>query len=65
MRNITGFKEKNYAIFGGINASQIIGGEDAIVTLDMPPEKLNPRFFWGVHGNGFAYKDTAIMDPEE
>ena len=62
--NHTGHTEKSYAIFGGINASQVIGGEEGIVTIPMAKGKLNPRFFWGVHGNGFAYGKTVLMDPE-
>ena len=50
LRNTTGLSEKSYAIFGGYNASQVIGGEEALVKLPMAQGKLNPRFFWGVHG---------------
>lgn len=53
----------SYVTFGRYNASQIVGGRHGLVNLPMASEKLNPTYFWGVKGSGFAYGKTAIMDP--
>ena len=38
----------SYIIFGGYNSSQIVGGEQGLVSLPMAPQKINPTMFWAV-----------------
>lgn len=40
-----------------------MGGRHGLVNLPMASEKLNPTYFWGVKGGGFAYGNTTVMDP--
>lgn len=54
----------SYIMFGGFNESQIVGGEEGLVTLPMASEKVNPTYYWGVEGWGFAYGETVVMDPK-
>lgn len=50
-------------IFGGYNASAIVGGEQGLFNLPLADKKINPTFFWGVEGWGFAVGEKVIMDP--
>ena len=60
--NMTRDKD-SYVMFGGYNASQIIGGEKGLFNLPMIKAKYNPTFYWGVEAWGFAYGDDIMMDP--
>jgi len=53
----------SYVIFGGLNASQIVGGEKGLHSMALAQNKLNPAMFWGVTGRGFKYGDKVLMDP--
>ena len=55
--------KRSYAIFGGINATQIVGGEQGLVSMKLAGGRLNPTSFWGVKARGFAYGKTVLMDP--
>lgn len=50
-------------IFGGYNESQIVGGAQGLYFLPLARHKVNPTYFWGVEGWGFAYGNNLIMDP--
>mmetsp|Transcript_1795 Transcript_1795/g.2348 ORF Transcript_1795/g.2348 Transcript_1795/m.2348 type:complete len:350 (+) Transcript_1795:1196-2245(+) len=53
----------SYAIFGGINETQIVGGEEGLVSMPLVQGSKNPTDFWGVRTRGFAYGKTILMDP--
>jgi len=55
----------SYVIFGGLNASQIVGGEKELQTLSLLKGKLNPTMYWATTGRGFKYGNNMLMDPEE
>jgi hypothetical protein len=55
----------SYVIFGGLNKSQILGGEQGLHSMQLLKGKMNPTMYWGVSGRGFKYGDQVIMDPEE
>ena len=56
----------SYVIFGGLNASQIDGGEKGLHTMNLIKGKMNPTMYWGVNGRGFKYGHNApLMDPQE
>ena len=52
-------------IFGGLNSSQIVGGEKELQSLQLLKGKMNPTMYWGTTGRGFKYGAKTIMDPEE
>ena len=54
----------SYMIFGGFNESQILGGENGLYTVPLAKENVNPTYYWGVEGWGFAYGNKVIMDPK-
>ena len=56
---------ESYVIFGGLNASQIVGGEKGLQTLALVKGKMNPTMYWGTTGRGFKYGNKFLMDPEE
>lgn len=51
-------------IFGGYNESQIVHGSKGLFDLPMSKHKINPTYFWGVEGWGFAYGNNTIMNPK-
>ena len=55
---------RSYATFGGINATQIVGGEQGLASMPLVRGKMNPTFFWGVKARGMAYGKTVLMDPD-
>ena len=56
---------RSYAIFGGINATQIVGGEEGLVSMKLARGKMNPTAFWGAKARGMAYGKTVLFEPEE
>ena len=54
----------SYATFGGINATQIVGGEQGLASMKLARGKINPTYFWGVKARGLAYDKTVLMDPD-
>lgn len=62
--NITGDKD-SYVIFGGINQTQIVGGENGLQSLKLVKGRLNPTMYWGTLGRGFRYGKNSLMDPNE
>jgi hypothetical protein len=57
--------QASYVIFGGLNSSQIVGGEKGLQTLSLIKGKLNPTMYWGTTGRGFKYGSKTLMDPQE
>jgi len=57
--------QASYVIFGGLNSSQIVGGEKGLQTLSLIKGKLNPTMYWGTTGRGFKYGGKTLMDPHE
>ena len=51
-------------IFGGINATQVVGGEEGLHAMELMRGKFNPTYFWGVKIRGLAYGNTVIQEPE-
>ena len=47
-------EEYPYALFGGYNSSQIIGGSDGLKTFKNYPTKLGT---WALLGQSFSYGD--------
>jgi len=64
--NYNSTKDSNsYVIFGGLNKTQIVGGEHGLHDLSLVKGKLNPTMYWGTTGRGFKYGSHVLMDPEE
>jgi len=63
-RTVTEKDRRSYAIFGGINATQIVGGEEGLHSMALVRGKWNPTAFWGVAVRGFAYGKTVLQEPE-
>jgi hypothetical protein len=57
--------QASYVIFGGLNSSQIVGGEKGLQTLSLIKGKLNPTMYWGTTGRGFKYGSKTLMDAQE
>jgi hypothetical protein len=47
--------QASYVIFGGLNSSQIVGGEQGLHSMALLKGKKNPTMYWGVSGRGFKY----------
>jgi len=56
-------KYPSYAIFGGINSTQVVGGDKGVKYIDMLHGDANPSWFWGLPVRGFSYGKTVLMDP--
>jgi len=57
--------QSSYVIFGGLNASQIVKGEQGLYSMALLKGKKNPTMYWGVSGRGFKYGSKVMMDPED
>ena len=57
--------QSSYVIFGGMNSSQIVGGERGLKSMSLLKGKKNPTMYWGVSGRGFKYGAKQLMDPED
>jgi len=64
-RDTIGYSDRrSYAIFGGINATQIVGGEEGLVSMKLARGKMNHMNMWAAKARGFAYGKTVIYSPE-
>jgi hypothetical protein len=52
--------EKPYALFGGYNSSQIVGGSEGLKTFKNYPNWLGT---WALEGQGMFYGDTPMQTP--
>ena len=57
--------QASYVIFGGLNKTQIVGGEKGLHALKLLTGPANPTMYWGATGRGFKYGKTMILDPED
>merc|ERR1712124_146418 len=53
-------KDRPYALFGGYNSSQIVGGSSGLKTFKNYPNWLGT---WALKGEGLFYNDQVLQEP--
>lgn len=54
--------DQPYALFGGYNSTQIVGGHKGLKTFMNYPNWLET---WALKGQGLFYNGVTVQDPEE